>query len=134
MERYHAALDEFQRGNPEPIKSIFSRREDVTLANPFGSRARGWESVAETARLAATHYRDGHATGFENISKSVSNDFAWLLEIEGYETRVDGRENITPIALRVTSIFRSEDGTWKLAHRHADEVTQVQSAKAAEDV
>jgi ketosteroid isomerase-like protein len=30
----------------------------------------------------------------------------------------------------VTSIFRREDGTWKLVHRHADPITAPQSAES----
>lgn len=36
VEQYHAAAREFAKGNPGPVKEIFSHRDDVTLANPFG--------------------------------------------------------------------------------------------------
>jgi hypothetical protein len=32
------------KGNPEPMQRMFSHREDVSLANPLGPAARGWES------------------------------------------------------------------------------------------
>ncbi len=35
VEQYHLALGEFMKGNPEPVKKLFSHREDVTLANPL---------------------------------------------------------------------------------------------------
>ena len=35
VEQYHRALDDFFKGNPEPLKEFFSHRDDVTLANPF---------------------------------------------------------------------------------------------------
>jgi len=38
IERYQRGLDEFMKGNPEPVKELFSHREDVTLANPLGPR------------------------------------------------------------------------------------------------
>jgi hypothetical protein len=38
IEPYQRALGEFVKGNPEPAKELFSPREDVTLANPFGPR------------------------------------------------------------------------------------------------
>ena len=38
MEQDHRALDAFVRGDPEPKKKLFSRRDDVTLANPFLAR------------------------------------------------------------------------------------------------
>jgi hypothetical protein len=36
IERYQLRLDDFMKGNPEPVKELFSHREDVTLANPLG--------------------------------------------------------------------------------------------------
>jgi hypothetical protein len=35
IERFHLAQGEVSKGNPEPVKRLFSRREDVTLNNPF---------------------------------------------------------------------------------------------------
>jgi hypothetical protein len=43
IERYYRAQGEFLRGNPEPVKDLFSHTEDVTLANPYGPPVRGWE-------------------------------------------------------------------------------------------
>ena len=48
VEHYHLALGEFLKGNPEPAKKLWSHREDVTLANPYGPPVRGWEQVAQT--------------------------------------------------------------------------------------
>lgn len=41
VQKYHLALDEFYRGNPEPTKQLTSHREDVSLAGAFGSIERG---------------------------------------------------------------------------------------------
>ncbi len=35
IEQFHLAQGEFVKGNPEPMHSLFSHREDVTLNNPF---------------------------------------------------------------------------------------------------
>jgi ketosteroid isomerase-like protein len=34
------------------------------------------------------------------------------------------------MALRVTSILRPEDGTWKVVHRHADPIITAQPAES----
>ena len=131
IEQYHLALDEIMKGSADGYKKVYSRRDDVTLANPFGPPARGWDEVAKTLERAASHYTDGEATGFENVAKYITPELAYTVEIERCQAKVEGREDVTPISLRVTTIFRSEDGTWKVVHRHADPIT---SARPAESV
>ena len=77
IEQYPLALGEFLKGDPEPLKMMYSHREEeVTLANPFGPPARGWEQVNETLKRAAAHYRDGEIVGFENLAKYVTSELA----------------------------------------------------------
>lgn len=130
IEQSHLALGEFAKGNPEPLKNIYSHREDVSLANPFGPAMRGWKQAAETMERAASYYRDGEVIGFENVAKYVTADLAYIVEVERYKAKVGGSEDIVPVALRVTSIFRPEDGVWKLVHRHADPIASVRPAES----
>ena len=125
------ALGEFAKGDPEPLKAAYSQREDVTLANPFGPPVRGWKNAAETMERAATLYREGEVVGFDNVATYVTPDLAYIVEVERYRAKVGGGDEITPVVLRVTSIFRPEDGAWKIVHRHADPIT---TARAAESV
>ena len=126
VEHYQRALGEFVKGNPEPVKMVFSHREDVTLANPLGPVARGWEQVAETIERAASQFRDGEMTGFENVAKYVTPELAYMVWVERTKAKLGGRQDIVPSGLRVTMIFRPEDGTWKVVHRHADPITTAQ--------
>jgi ketosteroid isomerase-like protein len=129
VEQYHLALGEFMKGNPEPAKKLFSHREDVKLANPLGSAARGWKQVAEVMERAAASHRDGEFVGFEIVAKYVTPELAYVVEVKRLEAKVYGGEDITPFALRVTMIFRPEDGVWKVVHRHADPITTAQPAE-----
>ena len=128
IERYHRALGEFMTGNPQPAIACFSPRDDITLANPFGPVACGPEQVRRAAERAAAHYQGGRAISFEAFAKCVTPDLAYLVETERYEARVGGRDDVTPFALRVTSIFRREAEGWRLVHRHADPITTTQPA------
>ena len=67
--------------------------------------------------------RDGSVRGFEEVSRYRTPDLGYIVQIERTQARLPGREDITPIALRVTMIFRREGDTWKVAHRHADPIT-----------
>jgi ketosteroid isomerase-like protein len=131
VEQYHLALNEFLKGNPEPVKRFFSHRDDVTLANPLvGLPARGWERVAATLEHASSQFRDGENVGFETVAKYVTPELAYVLLIERDKVKVGGSEDTAPSALRVTMIFRPEDGTWKVVHRHADSITTPQPAES----
>jgi ketosteroid isomerase-like protein len=123
IEQSHRALDEFVKGNPEPLKGMYSHQDDVSLANPFGPAVRGWRQAAETMERAAANYSDGEAVGFETVAKNVTPDLAYVVEVERFEIRIGGSADRVAVALRVTSIYRPEDGAWKIVHRHADPIT-----------
>jgi ketosteroid isomerase-like protein len=130
IEESHAALAEFVTGNPEPLKGMYSHEDDVSLANPFGPPVRGWKQAAETMERAASNYSDGEATGFEEVAKYVTGELAYIVEIERYRIRVGGSADVVPVTIRVTSIFRPEDGTWKIVHRHADPIVSARGAES----
>jgi ketosteroid isomerase-like protein len=130
MEEYRRAGLEITRGNPDVYKSLWSRRDDVTLANPFGPPVRGWEAVSARLDLAASKYRDGRDFESENVSTVITAELAYTVEIERFRARVGGSEELTPIAVRATSVFRREDGTWKVTHRHGDPITSMRPAES----
>ena len=101
VEQYHLALNEFFSGNPEPAKTLYSHREDASLANPFGPVTTGWKQVAETMERAASNYREGEATGFERAAKYVTEDLAYIVEVERFKAKVGGSEETVSGALRV---------------------------------
>jgi ketosteroid isomerase-like protein len=131
IERYQLGLDDFMKGNPEPVKELFSHRGDVTLANPLGPRAQGWDEVGATIERAASQFRDGRLVGVEILEKHATPEFAYTVWLEHAEGKAGGREDIAPVTLRVTMIYRPEEGTWKVVHRHADPIT---SARPVESV
>jgi ketosteroid isomerase-like protein len=122
IEAYHTAADKFSRGNPEPVKTIFSHRDDVTLANPFGPAVCGRKEVSEALDQASSRFRDGEV-GFETIASYVTTDLATILELDKWKAKVGGNAEVAAFELRVTSTFRREDDMWKLVHRHADPIS-----------
>jgi ketosteroid isomerase-like protein len=129
IERYHLALGEFMKGNAQPAKRLWSRREDASLTNPQGSVARGWTEIAEAMDRAASTRRDGKFLGFETVAKRVTDELAYVVEVEHLEAKVHGGQEITPYALRVTMIFGAEEGVWSVVHRHADQISTPQPAE-----
>jgi len=129
IELYHQALDEFSRGNPDPVKEFYSGQDDVAIANPFFPLTRGREQVVARLERSVQNFRDGQV-GFQNVAKWVSGELACIVELEEWRTKVGGREEVTPFTLRVTTLFRAEGGGWKVVHRHADPITTARPAES----
>jgi uncharacterized protein (TIGR02246 family) len=118
--QYHRALQAFIQGDPEPVLRLWSRRDDATLANPFGPPVRGWEAVRSASERAASQVADGDAFSVEGISTYSTPDLAYELEIHRFRAKVGGVDESAPVSLRVTTIYRREDDGWRIVHRHAD--------------
>ena len=56
----------------------------------------------------------------EYVTTGESGDLAYTVNIERSVVQVGEQPAPAPMALRVSHLFRREDGTWRLVHRHAD--------------
>ena len=121
IQQYHEALDVFVRGRPDPMKALFSRTGDVVLANPFGPAVRGWEPASAALDYASSRFSDGELLGFDRLASYVADDLATIFEVEHGKVSLAGGP-LTEWVLRTTTTFLREDGTWKVAHRHADPI------------
>ena len=121
----YAALDAFAKGDPTPVKLLFSHRDDVMLANPFGPAASGWSAASDMLDFASSRFREGHFKGGDRVARYEASDLAVIHETEHWQAKIAGREDLSDFDLRVTTTFRLEDGAWKIVHRHADPITTV---------
>jgi Domain of unknown function (DUF4440) len=104
--QYHQSANAFAEGDPEPVEALFSDRDDIMLANPFGPAVFGRKKVAEALEYASSRFRDGEVTAFEGIARYVTTDLASIHELERWRAKVAGREEMSEFNLRVTSTFR----------------------------
>jgi ketosteroid isomerase-like protein len=106
-------------GDPTPRLSIWSRRDPVTLLGAFGVARSGWEDVSETFRWVASRISNCTEYSFDLIAAGVSGDLAYTVGYERSEVSRDGGP-VEPNTLRVTHVYRRENGEWKIVHRHGD--------------
>ena len=130
LHRCEDAWRVFVTGDSAPAKELFSRRDDVTLANPWGPAAAGWAEVARTLDAAADRFRNGRSMSFDVLTSFASADLAWFHEVERGEAMVSGSPEPTRFALRVTTVYRREDGQWRILLRHADPIIAPRAADA----
>ncbi|MGH8011788.1 MAG: YybH family protein [Candidatus Binataceae bacterium] len=114
---------EMVKGNAAPLKELYSHREDITVLGGFGGFERGWSEVEPRLEWAASQFNNGSFSQRE-ISTIVGTELAVTVTIEFYDAFAgDPRVKIHD-ALRVTQVFRREEGTWRLVHRHGDPLVQ----------
>ena len=56
---------------------------------------------------------------YELLAAGASGDLAYTVGYENYEASRDGGP-VTPNRLRVTHVYRRENGEWRIVHRHGD--------------
>lgn len=138
IEGYREALRVYVKGDPEPVAGFFSQREDVTLANPLGPPRLGPSAVRDGIVEGATHFMEGGSlrfrevsSRFEEVSRYATSDLGYVVQLEQHEGALVDSDEPVRISLRVTMIFRPEDGTWKVVHRHADPITTPRPVSTA---
>ena len=117
------ALGFMAKGDPGPSTALWSQRDDIVLANPLGPPIVGFPLVAaETARVASM-FVGGEPPEFDEITRWASDDLGYVLAIEHAKVQRASSDELVPMDLRVTTVFRREDDGWRLCLRHADRVT-----------
>lgn len=102
-------------GDSGPRRAIWSRNEPVSVLGAW-KNAIGQEELNELFERLATSFSDCTSYEFEVLEAEVLGDTAYTVGFEHTSASVDGVPRT--YTLRATQIYRREDGTWKVAHRH----------------
>jgi ketosteroid isomerase-like protein len=130
IEQLHAAIGRAAAGDPHPIQALYSHRDDVTAFYGWGGHERGWEAVRRRWDWAASQFAGG-TVRYETLTTVATPELAYTTELEIFRVRVAGVNGPVEWSNRVTHIFRREDGTWRLVHRHANRLeAQVPAAES----
>ena len=123
IEHYYETIADVLKGNSEPQKELWSRRDEVLLANPLGPPARGWSDVEAAFDRAAGAMADGQLLSHVRITEHETPDLAYIFEIERSRARFGGSDEFSTVSLRTTTVWRREETGWKIVLRHADPIT-----------
>ena len=119
LPRFVEAQRAFHDGDAEPNNALWSTTDPVSLFAARGLCVTGTEQVTKTLRFVASTFSDVRSFEWEPVVSEVSGDLAYTVAIERYAASADGRLPASK-ELRVTHVYRREDGQWKAVHRHAD--------------
>jgi ketosteroid isomerase-like protein len=128
LQRYEAANSAFVNGDPSPWLSITAERDPASIFGGFGGLGEaGAANVHQRYLLAASAFRpSGAQVAFEYLVKDVRGRLAYTVAIERANVLYAGQTELHQQILRATMIFRFEQGAWKVVHRHADTMVDLQ--------
>jgi ketosteroid isomerase-like protein len=128
LKRYEAANTAFVNGDPSPWLSLTAAKDPVSIFGGFGGLGEtGLEAVHQRYLRAASAFQpSGAKVDFQYLVKDVQGRLAYTVAIEHANVLYTGQTEPRPQILRVTMLFRRDHGAWKIIHRHADTMVDLQ--------
>jgi ketosteroid isomerase-like protein len=117
---YEAELA-LHNGDPAPRRALWSRKEPVSVLGAWRN-ALGQQELDELFTSLGKSFSDCTSYTFELLAYDVVGAMAYTAGLERTSASVDGQPRT--YTLRATQVYRREDGEWRVAHRHADTVTE----------
>ncbi|MGV7206380.1 YybH family protein [Oxalobacteraceae bacterium A2-2] len=122
LQQREQASTAFVNGDYGPLGQVSTQASPATIFGPKGDCVQGAEEVNKVNQQGAGMFGEGSENAFEIMHKASDGVLAYWVGIQRSKVSMKGKEGKVPMDLRVTEIFRREDGQWKLIHRHADQL------------
>jgi len=120
LQRWEKAQEQFINGDPTAWNSDVTPGQDATIFGAFGGYEKGADVGPRYEWAASQYVQSGATKTIEYLSISAAGELAVTVSIERDRAQTKGQREPADRALRVTQVFRWEEDSWKLLHRHAD--------------
>ena len=127
MPRLTEAETAVLNGDASQRIAMWSHDEPVTLFGAAATRT-GWAEARHTFEQLGSIFSDCTGYEIEIVAAGASGDLAYTVAFEHTTASVNGAPP-QPYMLRVTTVFRREDGEWKIVHRHGDPLASQAAAE-----
>jgi ketosteroid isomerase-like protein len=118
LPRLRHADTALHNGDAGPRIAMWSHDEPITLFGGVMSGS-GWAEIEPIFQRLGASFTNCGAYDLEVVAAGASNDLAYTVAFEHTTATIHGSPP-SAYVLRVTTVFRREDGEWKVVHRHAD--------------
>jgi NAD(P)H-dependent FMN reductase/ketosteroid isomerase-like protein len=119
LKRRQEIASAYVRGEGAPLAAILTEVDPATFYGPSGNWETGAKVVAESYARGAKTFGDSSSTRLQILQSGASGTLAFWTGLQHASVQ-DEKNGKTEMTLRVTEVFRFEDGDFKLVHRHAD--------------
>lgn len=121
---FYEALNRMLNGDAGSMAEVWSH-DAATTMHPVGGRETGWAEVRETWERVAGASSDGRVE-LADSHLTVAGDAAWESGTERGRFSLGG--NPVEVEVRVTNVYRRENGGWRIVHHHADRSPEMIAA------
>lgn len=119
LARQFDAMEALFSGDPEPYMALWSTGNPISLFGAWGSCTTGSAELNRVYRWVGSRFSRCRDFSFEVDVVHIGGDLAYTVGQERFTASVDGGP-ARPLTIRVTHVYRREDGVWKIVHRHGD--------------
>ncbi len=122
LPRQVAAGTAVHSGDAAPWAGLWSQSDPVTLFGARSSRS-GAVDVRVFNEQLGDWFRDCSSYEIELVAAGVSGNLGYTVAYEKTTASVRGGP-VESYTLRVTHVYRREQGEWRVVHRHGDAVPE----------
>jgi ketosteroid isomerase-like protein len=120
MEQRAAAASAHVSGDASPLTRLLAADLPATLFGPHGGAVQGATEVSARHVADALGFHSQGTSRLEVLQVGASGEIAYWVGLQHATVQYGTMTQPAPMDLRVTEIFRRENGEWRLVHRHAD--------------
>ena len=121
VSQWFEVLNAMLNGDAEPFTALYSHSDDVTYMGAEGTYRVGWPAIFADWKAQAEKSRGGSVEG-RDIHVVVCGDMATATHYTIGTARTSNND-VNETSVRETSVFRKEDGAWRMIGHHADTIS-----------
>ena len=119
------SLNTLFKGDATGMEEVWSHANDVTYMGPVGGFQTGWQQVGKRWEQQAALKLGGKVEPKE-IHITIGGQLASVQCLEA-GNNVDAEGQSEEVSIRATSLFRKENGEWKMIGHHTDPLTYLEN-------
>ena len=119
VRREKVSLD-YINGRADSLLEMSALQDPATFFPPSGKLVHGARAVNTANRSGAKAFAVGSKGRFEVLQAWSSGELGFWSGVQHAKVMMRGKDRPVAMQLRVTEVFRVDQGRWKLVHRHAD--------------